>query len=100
MSRSTFGNISKQKSGRFRARYTGPDGRWHNAPYTFLSKTDARAWLTTEHAKLIAGDWTPPAVRNAMRVAAIKRRSVPFGEYADAWLASRDLRPRTRFVLW
>lgn len=96
MSRSTFGSISKQRSGRFRARYTGPDGRWHNAPYTFLTKTDARAWLTTEHSKLIAGDWTPPAVRQAADVTRIKRRAVTFGEYADAWLSSRDLRDRTR----
>ena len=96
MSRSNFGSISKQRSGRFRARYTGPEGRWHNAPYTFLTKTDARAWLTTEHAKLIAGEWTPPAVRQAAKVTELKRRSVPFGQYADAWLVSRDLRPRTR----
>ena len=41
----TFGEISRLPSGRYRARYRGPDGERHTAPVTFLSRMDAETWL-------------------------------------------------------
>ena len=43
--RSSFGNVDRLDSGKWRARYTGPDGRRRSA--TFKTKSDARAWLST-----------------------------------------------------
>ena len=40
-SKRSFGQISKLPSGRYRARYTGPDTRLYNAPVTFDAKVDA-----------------------------------------------------------
>lgn len=36
-----FGNIRKLPSGRYQARYRGPDGQLRSAPVTFDRKTDA-----------------------------------------------------------
>ena len=36
-----FGSIRKLPSGRYQARYTGPDGGEHKAPKTFAEKIDA-----------------------------------------------------------
>lgn len=36
-----FGEITRLSTGRYRARYRGPDGERHNAPVTFLSRFDA-----------------------------------------------------------
>lgn len=43
--RRAFGSIRKIPSGRFQARYTGPDGQKYPAPSTFARKSDADAWL-------------------------------------------------------
>jgi integrase len=90
-----FGRIQALPSGRYRARYTGPDGVLHNAPSTYETRLDAEGWLTDER-RLIASDaWTPPTAR-----AAAKRRAsehvLTFERYADSWLGDRVLRPRTR----
>jgi integrase len=83
-----FGSIERLASGRFRARYPGPDGRRYTAPVTFVTKSEARGWLSIKHAEITRKRWappqdTPPAV-------------VTFGGYAQGWLAQRDLKPRTR----
>ena len=39
-SRTTFGNVRKLPSGRWQARYTGPDGHTHRAHVTFDTKGD------------------------------------------------------------
>ena len=36
-----FGEISRLPSGRYRARYTGPDANRHSAPLTFVARIDA-----------------------------------------------------------
>jgi hypothetical protein len=46
-----FGEISRLPSGRFRARYTGPDGNRHSAPLTFVAKIDAEGWLVEQAAE-------------------------------------------------
>lgn len=60
MARRTFGSIRKLPSGRFQASYIGADGCRHNAPRTFIAKTDANRWLTMEEATLISGTWENP----------------------------------------
>ncbi|MEO7980343.1 MAG: tyrosine-type recombinase/integrase [Sporichthyaceae bacterium] len=74
-------------SGRVQARFTGPDGTTHKAPITFETKQDARAWLSLRHSEIIRDEWAPPAPRGS---------AVRFGDYAESWIAGRDLKPRTR----
>ena len=87
--KSGFGNIRKLPSGRYQARYTGPDAREHRAPVTFVSKGHANAWLSDQLHTISAGTWAPPTKMLA-------DEPLLFGAYADAWLAGRDLKPRTR----
>src|SRR5262249_33716915 len=90
-----FGNIRKLPSGRFQASYHGPDGTRHTAPATFDSRQYADAWLGRVRAHIQGGKWEPPNSLtpgkeiNGQRV----RR---FGEYAQSWLAGRDLSGSTR----
>lgn len=93
-----FGQISLLPSGRFRARYTGPDARLHNGPATFDTRQDAEAWLVDERRLISRGDWTAPSVRAEHgRRAQDARRANVFRHYATAWLDGRhDLRPTTR----
>ncbi|GAB2906347.1 site-specific integrase [Rhodococcus aerolatus] len=86
----SFGQITRLPSKRWRARYTGPDGRLHNGPSTFDTRVDAEAWLTDERRAISAGNWAPPQLRHAMTA------PTTVGEYADSWLARRDLKPRTQ----
>lgn len=81
----TFGEIDKRASGRFRARYTGPDGQRHSAPHTFDTRADAEAWLTLRRSEIIRQDWTPASTARTT-----------FGAYAETWLADRPLKPTTR----
>jgi hypothetical protein len=43
--RREFGTTRKLASGRWQARYIGPDGQRHTAPETFETKSDAQDWL-------------------------------------------------------
>lgn len=93
-----FGQITQLPSGRYRARYTGPDTALHNAPSTFEAREDAEAWLTDERRLISWGTWTSPAARkDAATRATAQRQSRGFDVYALAWLAGRhDLRATTR----
>ncbi|SCG19225.1 Site-specific recombinase XerD [Micromonospora echinofusca] len=80
-----FGRVRKLPSGRYQARYLGPDGIDRPAPHTFASKTDADRWLTAIEADMIRGTWRNP---NLGRVA--------LGSYLAEWIDHRPgLRPRT-----
>jgi len=83
----TFGEISLLPSGRYRARYRGPDGERHTAPVTFLSRMDAETWLSKQARKISSGDWKPP------ESAAVEGARVE--EFARSSLARRRLRPGT-----
>lgn len=98
MRKRSFGRIAKLPSKRYRARYTGPDARLHNAPTTFDSRMDAEAWLADERRLIASGAWTPPNERDAARRRAEAHRvSNTFPAYADGWFGGRhDLRPTTR----
>lgn len=90
--RRAFGQIRKLPSGRFQARYVGPDGGRHTAPSTFIIKGHADTWLAEESLLVSRGTWVAPSMRNVVRSGA----DVTFGDYAAQWLAGRDLSPRTR----
>lgn len=66
MSRRSFGHIRKLPSKKYQASFVGQYGERVNAPYTFLTKSDASAWLSSEEVKLSKGitqaDTTPPAL--------------------------------------
>jgi integrase len=79
-----FGTVRQFPSGRWQARYSGPDGLRHTAPGTFATKTDALVWLDVKAAEIARGEWFDP---DAGRV--------PLGEYAAKWIAERPLAPRT-----
>jgi integrase len=81
----SFGSIRKLSSGRWQARYRGPDGLLRSAPHTFARKTDASRWLALTEAELLNGGWTDPEAGR-----------VPFLAFAAAWIDERPgLRPKT-----
>ena len=80
-----FGNVRKLPSGRYQARYPGPDGRMRNAPETFARKSDADLYLTLVEAQIARREWIDP-----------ERGKVKLGDYARRWIDQRpNLRPRT-----
>src|SRR6516164_9250742 len=80
----SFGSIRRLPSGRWQARYRGPDGLLRSAPRTFARKADASKWLALTQAELLSGGWIAP---DAGRV--------PFPTYAAAWIEERPgLRPK------
>jgi integrase len=80
-----FGRVRELPSGRWQARYKGPDGIDRPAPRTFDSKTSAERWLTLTEAEIIQGDWIDPEAGRVL-----------FGSYARDWIEERpNLRPKT-----
>lgn len=82
--RRRLGTLRKLPSGRWQARYKGPDGVMHRAPETFETKTDAEVWLTQQKADLTRGDWLDPLAGE-----------VNFEAYALRWVTERRLKPTT-----
>lgn len=87
--RASFGNVRKLRSGRFQARFTGPDGQQHLGPTTFETKGDAQAWLAIQSAAITEHRWRPPAPEAPQDLPTFK-------QYSTEWLAARELKPRTR----
>jgi integrase len=85
--RRSYGAVRKLPSGRFQASHLAPDGRRILAPYTFDTKGDADGWLAGQRTDIARGDWQRPTPI---------RRATTFGDYAAAWLATRQLTARTR----
>ncbi|WP_329018788.1 tyrosine-type recombinase/integrase [Streptomyces sp. NBC_00690] len=83
--RRQFGRVRKLPSGRYQARYVGPDGLLRPAPETFRTKKDADDWLADKQTEMRRGDWHDPDAGK-----------VPFGPYAVAWIAERELTVTTR----
>jgi hypothetical protein len=80
-----FGRVRRLPSGRYQARYRGPDGVDHPAPSTFVTKTDAEKWLARMELDIHDEQWLDPDLGR-----------VGFGEYAAAWIRERPgLRPNT-----
>jgi integrase len=90
MAKRQFGQIRKLPSGRYQARYTGPDGGRHSSPTTYEDKDAATVWLTRERRLTEdAATWEPPKQRLAK-----SRDRLTFGAYAEAWLGSRTTKGR------
>jgi integrase len=80
-----FGRVRRLPSGRWQARYKGPDGIDRPADRTFANKIDAERWLALTEAEIVRGDWLDP---DAGRVS--------FIQFARSWVAERpNLRPKT-----
>lgn len=69
------GAIDRLPSGRWRARFAGPDGRRHTK--TFMTKADASAWLSSQHTDIRRGTWIDPGGGKES-----------FSEWAKKWLAT------------
>ncbi|MFB7786816.1 tyrosine-type recombinase/integrase [Streptomyces vinaceus] len=80
----TFGAIRKLPSGRFQARYPGPDGVMRPAPETFATSREADDWLAEKQTEINKGDWRDPDAG-----------AVNFREYAVQWVDERGLEETT-----
>lgn len=83
--RRRFGTVRQLPSGRWQARYPGPDGIVRPADDTFATKTEADNWLIRKEAEILDGDWIDPDASEVL---------VP--DYAATWIEERPgLRPKT-----
>jgi integrase len=79
-----FGNVRRRASGRYQARYRGPDGKLRSAPTTFARRADAVRWLALQEAEIKRGGWVDPG-----------RGHVLFGDYSEQWVTDRVFKART-----
>lgn len=85
MTKRRFGRVRKLPSGRWQARYPGPDGIDRPAPETFGTKTDANVWLTLKEAEIRNGGWIDPGAGAVFVV-----------DFGSTWIDERPgLRPKT-----
>lgn len=87
--RRQFGRIRKTNAGRYQASYIGPDLNLYLAPSTFDAKIDAEAWLTDRRREIDRALWSPVSGQ-------VEEPGVTFSDFAEAWLAQRDVKSRTR----
>ena len=81
-----FGSVRKLPSGRWQARYLGPDGVMHPADETFATKTEADLWLVKKEAEILADEWINPDDGKVLLRA-----------FATEWLRDHPkMRPSTR----
>jgi hypothetical protein len=80
--RRRFGAIRRVSSGRYQARYPGPDGVMRPAPITFKTTADADDWLAEKQTEIRRGEWRDP-----------EAGAVSFRTYADKWVEKRELAP-------
>lgn len=86
MARRRFGRVRRLPSGRWQARYRGPDGIDRAAPETFATKTEAAKWLTNKEAEINREEWINP-----------ESGQVKLRQFATDWVAERPkMRPTTR----
>lgn len=84
MSRRHFGSVRRRSSGRWQATYWH-EGRSHYAPQTFVTKSDALAYLSITEADIHRGAWIDP-----------RSAKITLKQYANEWLTRRpDLAVRT-----
>ncbi len=73
-----FGSVRKLPSGKYQARYRGPDGITYTAPTTYAQKADADAFLATVHADIVRESWKAP-----------RASGWAVDEYGRRWIAHR-----------
>jgi integrase len=79
-----FGRVRRLPSGRYQARYLGPDGADRPAPQTFGTKREAEVWLALKESEIKRGDWLDPSAG-----------AVPFAKYAADWMGQGHFSPKT-----
>ena len=84
MSRRQFGSVRRLSSGRWQARYPGPNGAQMTAPMTFATKALAGAFLASVETDMRRGTWFDPTAGTA----------ISLGEYAATWLRQRTVKGR------
>lgn len=84
----TGGRVRRLPSGRYQARFTGPDGILRPAPQTFDDKQSANAWCDRQHDLVRSGRWTAEDAR--------PYQGMTFRVYSEYWLEHRDLKARSR----
>ena len=72
-----FGRVRQLPSGRWQARYLGPDGAERSASTTFARKTDADRWLVAVETDIERGRWVDPAAVGTT-----------VGDWGERWLAA------------
>jgi len=83
--RRRFGTVRRLPSGRYQARYPGPDGVLRPADDTFATKTEAERWLTRKEAEILQGEWIDPDAGLVL-----------VADYGSTWIEERPgLRPKT-----
>ncbi len=83
MSRRKFGAVRRLPSGRWQARYPGPQATLLPAPLTFATKVEASRYLAGVETDMERGQWVDP-----------RGSSVVLRDYAGAWLQERTVRGR------
>ena len=73
----------KRSNGAWLGRYRGPDGKERSKSFT--RKGDAVRWAQEQENRVRSLDWTDPT-----------RARVTIGELAETWLASHEVKPKTR----
>lgn len=80
-----FGRVRKLPSGRWQARYPGPDGELRPADITFDRKRDAETWLSNKESEIARGEWLDPTAGK-----------VSLRAYGESWIKERpNLRPKS-----
>ncbi len=84
--RRRYGRVRRLPSGRWQARYPGPDGHDRAAPETFATKSAADRWLAAAETDMGRGHWLDPSAGDTT-----------IAEWSKLWLDNRpDLKVRTR----
>lgn len=78
------GSVRTLPSGKYQARFVGPDGQRHNAPHTFQTKGDAQAWLRDQADAVRNDAWEPPSKQ------ASGGGGMSLNAYFDRWLPRQD----------
>ena len=83
--RRSSGAIRRLPSGRWQARYTGPDGAMRTLG-TYLTKTEADQSLAHEVSRMARGEWRDPSLGEQL-----------LGEWLRGWIGTRtDIAESTR----
>jgi len=82
-----FGRVRQLPSGRWQARYRGPDGKDHPAPNTFETRRLAERFLSLVEADITQGRWVAPEASR-----------ITVGQWAEEWFAASTptLKAKTR----
>jgi integrase len=83
--RRDWGRVRQLPSGRWQARYPGPDGLLRPAPTTFDTRKAAASWLSDKQAEINRDEWIDPDAGK-----------VKLAEYGAKWIVERPIEETTR----